>query len=511
MAASQSSIKRNLIATYVSQGWVALMGVAFAPLYIKFLGIEGYGLIGAFSVLYSLLVFFDFGVSPTLMREVSRFTAGTYSATEIRNLLRTAEVIAFTIAALVFVGLWFASDWLALHWFKASRLDPATVADAVKAMGLVAALRFVESIYRGSMTGLQRLTLLGGLNASAATLRGLGAVAILAFVSNTIGAFFLWQAVISVLSLVVLVSATYASLPPGDRPARPSVQAMRGVVGFASGMILITMLSLGLTQVDKLILTKLLPLSDFGRYSLAALVAVSLEMLAEPAFRAFGPRFSKLHAAEDEAGFTRLYHQAAQLVSIVAGSAAVVLIVFAKPFLALWTQDPHLAEQTSPLLQVLALGYLLNLCVWIPYLAQLAYRWTGLTIRVNAIALCVVVPLLLWIVPRYGAIGAAWVWTGLNATYFVVLVHFMHRRILKHEKWHWYAIDVFRPVASAAVAAGVVRLVIPVGRLDPVGQVAVLALAAGAALCASTLSSPVYRTILRAEFSRFFAMRRSSL
>lgn len=502
MPTSEISIKRNLIASYVSQGWVALMGVAFVPLYIRYLGIEAYGLIGAFAVLYSILVILDFGISPTLMREVSRFTGGGYSASEIRDLLRSAEVIAFTIAAMVLLCLWAASGWLAVHWFKAGKLDPETVADAVKAMGLVASLRFVESIYRGCITGLQRLTLLSSLNAVAATLRGLGAVAILAFVSNSVGAFFLWQAAVSILSLALLITATYASLPRGEHAARPSLQAIRGVGTFASGMIVITILSMGLTQVDKLVLTKLLPLSDFGRYSLAALVAVSLEMLAEPAFRSFGPQFSKLHAAGDEAGFTRLYHQAAQLISIMAGSAAVVLIIFAKPFLALWTQNPQLAGQTAPLLQVLALGYLLNLSVSTAYYAQLAHRWTGLVIRVNVIAISIVVPMLLWVVPQYGAIGAAWVWTALNAAYFIVIVHFMHRRILRQEKWRWYATDVFMPVAAAAIAAGVVRFIASLNQLNLIGQAAVLALAAAAALFASTASSPVYRTIARAEFTQ---------
>jgi O-antigen/teichoic acid export membrane protein len=497
--ASEPSIKRNLIATYISQGWVALMGVAFVPLYVRYLGIEAYGLIGAFSVIYSLLVFLDFGVSPTLMREVSRFTGGASSATEIRNLLRTAEAIAFTISALILLGLWLSSGWLAVHWFKASKLDPSTVTNAVKAMGLVASLRFVESIYRGTITGLQSLTLLGALNALAATLRGLGAVAVLAFVSNSIGAFFLWQAAVSVLSLAVLASATYASLPKGNHAARPSLQAARGVVGFASGMMLITILSLGLTQADKLILSTLLPLAEFGRYSLAALVAVSLEMIAEPAFRAFGPRFAKLHAAGDEAGLALKYHQAAQLVSIIAGSAAVVLIFFAQPFLSLWTRDPRLAEQTAPILQVLALGYLLNLCVFIPYLAQLAHGWTSLTVRVASVALAIVIPALLWIVPRYGAIGAAWVWTALNATYFVVIIHFMHRQILKQEKWHWYARDVFCPIASAIIGVGLIRLAIPLDRLSPLGIAAVLVLAACTALVLATMSSPVYRAIVSRE------------
>lgn len=45
------AFKRNLIANYLGQSWTALMGLAFIPLYIKYLGIEAYGLIGLFALL----------------------------------------------------------------------------------------------------------------------------------------------------------------------------------------------------------------------------------------------------------------------------------------------------------------------------------------------------------------------------------------------------------------------------------------------------------------------------
>ena len=48
-------LKRNLIANYLGQGWTALMGLAFIPLYIKYLGIEAYGLIGIFALLQGWL------------------------------------------------------------------------------------------------------------------------------------------------------------------------------------------------------------------------------------------------------------------------------------------------------------------------------------------------------------------------------------------------------------------------------------------------------------------------
>lgn len=502
-------MKRHLLATYLSQAWVAVMGVAFLPVYIRYLGIEAYGLIGAFAVLYSILVLLDLGITPTLTREMSRFTAGATSVTQIRDLLRTAEVVAFLIAALVTAAFWWASDWLAMSWFKTQKLDHQTVARAVTLMGIVAALRFVESIYRGCVIGLQHLVLFSTINAAFATLRGLGAVGVLAFISPSIEAFFLWQGVISFGSLAALMIASYASLPAGDRAARASLEAVRGIVGFASGMVAITALSIGLTQVDKLLLTKLLPLSEFGRYSLAAIVAVSLEMLAMPALQAYNPRLAKLHAAADHAGFVRLYHQGAQLVSITAGSAAMVLIIFAHPFLALWTQDADLAEQTVPLLQVLTLGYLLNMLMWMPYLAQLAHGWTSLTIRVNAIALAVIAPALFVIVPRYGALGAAWVWTGLNATYVLVAVQFMYRRILTGERWRWYGRDIFLPIGSAALAALLVRSAIAIEKFGPVAQIFVLALAGACAIAASVASASIYRSAALRELSRLRGRVRS--
>lgn len=53
------ALKRNLIANYLGQAWRALMGLAFIPLYIHYLGIEAYGLIGLFATLQVCLGLLD--------------------------------------------------------------------------------------------------------------------------------------------------------------------------------------------------------------------------------------------------------------------------------------------------------------------------------------------------------------------------------------------------------------------------------------------------------------------
>lgn len=56
-------------------------------------------------------------------------------------------------------------------------------------MGLVAALRFVEGLYRGAILGLQRQGWLNVVSSILATIRGPGAVGVLAWVVPTIWAF----------------------------------------------------------------------------------------------------------------------------------------------------------------------------------------------------------------------------------------------------------------------------------------------------------------------------------
>ena len=489
------SLKRNLIANYLGQGWAALMGLAFIPLYIKYLGIEAYGLIGLFGVLLAWLSLLDMGMTPTLNREMARFTAGTHSATSIRDLLRSIEIVALGVATLVGVGIWAASGWLASDWLRAEKLPIDAVAQAFSIMGAVAALRFVEGVYRSCIIGLQRQVLFNAVNSVLATLRGLGAVGILMWVSPTIEAFFIWQGAISLLTLGVLAGVTYRSLPKAERSGRFSVPALRGIGRFAGGVTGITFLALLLTQVDKILLSKLLTLGEYGYYSLAAVVAAALYMLTGPITQAWFPRLSELHANNNQTELISKYHQGAQLVSVLMGSAAIILIVFAEPILQLWTHDTDLAHRSATLLSLLALGNLLNGLMWLPYQTQLAHGWTGLATRINIVSVAIIVPAILWTTPRYGAEGAAWMWVSLNAGYVLIGIHFMYRKILTREKWRWYGQDVLQPLLAAAAIASAAAWAMPESLAAPI-QLAWLLIASLIALLASALAAPRVRAAL---------------
>ncbi len=280
-------------------------------------------------------------------------------------------------------------------------------------------MRLVENIYSSSIAGLQRQVLQSVLSSGLITARVLGAIAVLAWVSPTVEAFFIWQILISIVTIPILATVVYKELPACPRPARFSWNSVTEIWRFAGGVMTITLLSLLLTQSDKILLSRLLPLKMFAVYAVAGVLSSALYMLSTPIGAAFYPSFTQLITLRDVVGLRLAYHQAAQMSAVVMGSAAIVLIIFADTVLSAWTGNRTLTQDAAPILRVLAFGTLLSGFMGIPYQMQLAYGWTKLAVKMNVVAVALLVPILFLVVPRLWrnrcGVGLGWAERGLPA------------------------------------------------------------------------------------------------
>lgn len=428
------------------------MGLAFVPIYIQYLGGEAWGLVGFMSMLQAWFILLDLGLTPTLSREMARFKAGAHSAQSIRDLMRSLELVYIGVASVVVLSVWFIAPWVGVHWLNVVHLSKSTVASAIGIMGFVLAMRMIEQVYRGAIQGMQAQVWLNAAQGMLATLRWGGAVGVLMFVAPTIEMFFYWQGLVSLVSVIWLAWKTYDLIPRAERRARFDLSKLKEIGRFAGGMAATTLLSLLLTQVDKLLLSKLVTLEVFGYYTLAASVVAALYFLVAPIATAVSPKMAEQVAKSSYEDLVETYHSACQWLSAIMVPAAIVVAMFAEPMLYAWTGDTHLAKQTAPLLSLLAIGTLLNGFMHIPYMAQLAYGWVGLAVRVNIVAVLFIVPTTLWAVPKYGAIGAAWAWVVLNAAYVLVGINFMYSKILERERWRWYIDSILKPLVVGGCA-----------------------------------------------------------
>ncbi|MBK6961248.1 MAG: oligosaccharide flippase family protein [Gammaproteobacteria bacterium] len=457
------TVTRNILANYLGTAWTGLMGFAFIPLYVRFLGIEAYGVIGIFAVLQSVFMVLDMGMAPTLSREAARFQAGAHRPQAIRELVHAAERVYWAIAIGIAAGLALASPWLAGDWLRPQALAPAAVAQALMLMGVVIALRWLATLYRSSIQGLQDQVWLNVVTAGFATLRGVGVIPVLAWLSPIIQAFFIYQAAVTGLEALVLAVRMRHLLPAPSAPLRFRWQALRDIWRFAAGMGGITVLAVLLTQTDKVLLSRLLPLAEFGHYALASTLAAALYVMVAPLNNAIYPRLTELVVQGDQHRLAVAYHRYCQALTLAVVPAALVLAFFADHLVLLWTRDAELTRAVAPLVSLLVIGNMLNGLMHLPYSLQLAHGWTRLTATVNLAAVVVLVPAIYFGVKTFGVIAAPVVWITLNSGYVALGVPLMHRKLLGGEMWRWYGQDVLAPTFAALAAAALARAATPRG------------------------------------------------
>lgn len=436
------------------------MGVAFLPVYARLLGIEQYGLIGVYAVLQAWMTLMDFGLTPAISREMANWQAGTRTTQSTRELLRSLEWLCVAIALILVLLVALGSGWLAHAWLRPKLMSHEVVKHCLETMGIVVSMRWIEQIYRGALQGMQDLVWLGVAQVFVGTLRWAGAYVVLSRHPVVID-FFIWQGLVSALTVGCFIWRTYNKLPSPKGSVRFSLVSLQRIKGFASGMFVSSCLSFILMQTDKIVVGKLLPLAVLGAYTLAANAASGLTQLVNPMSMALYPKLTELVASGDNDGLARTYLKACQWMAVLVVPPAVVLIFFPEMTLFTWTGNAVLAKGVAPILSIMALGTLCNGLMTLPYFTQLAFAWTSLAVKTNAFAVLIFVPGMLWVVPREGPIGAAYLWFLLNASYLFVMAHIMHRRVLKGLKASWYRSAVIIPVVTCLGLAAVLKYFAP--------------------------------------------------
>jgi O-antigen/teichoic acid export membrane protein len=277
---------------------------------------------------------------------------------------------------------------------------------------------------------------------------------------------------------------------------------------FALGMTTLSMLTLLLTQTDKVLLSRLLALEDFGYYMLAASVSGLIYMLVIPLTQAAYPRLVALVAQRRTGDLVHLYHAAAQVATVLIAPVFVLLGFHGAGLVFLWSGNPVLAQHSAPLLAVLALGAFLNALMYMPTQVQLAYGWTALLVKLNAIAAIFLIAALAWAIPRHGSLGAAWVWVALNGMYVGVGVSLMHLRILRGEQLRWYGKDVAAPLVSSAVVAWALLRLAPESLSSRAAWLSYLAATSAACLLSALLAADAIRPLVLERLRQAIDRRR---
>jgi O-antigen/teichoic acid export membrane protein len=463
-AAPIAGIGRTLSVAMGAHLLVALVNVLATPLLLKLMGAEAYGLVTFFLVLQAWSLIFDFGISPTLARQLSRFRAGVLTADEASGLLAAAEIVFIGGAVAGGGALALLSPWLARHWLHIAALSPGEVATCLRLIGATLALRWLSGLYQSALVGLERQTIVNGLAAITVVVRYGVSLAILALVDRSPVAFFAAQAGFMALEAGASRWLLARAMPHRSAGVGPAWSRLAREFRFALGLTGASAAATLIGQADRLALSHALPLAMFGLFGLVVQVAAGVTLVVPPFAQAFQPRLTALFAQHSRADFAHVYRLALTLMLALAGGLAGTIAAHPDWVIWAWTGRPDAAAYLAPILSLYAAGGAVSAFLFAPFVLQYAMGRVRLHVIGNIGAAVIWVPAAVWAAFAIGPVGTGAVWLAGNLAYLFIWTPVIHRTLLSEDERRGLDVSLWLRGAVLAAMLAATRL-IPFGPL----------------------------------------------
>jgi len=465
-----SRLSKNIVYNALGQGLSVVLGLVAVRFVFRSLGGDALGLI-YFSLAFSgaLSVALQLGICGTAVREVASHHADRPEY--IESFIRTSSLFYWTGYLTLAIIAYTLAPYLVYHWVKLDSLDAPTAVRILRILSLGALVGLPGGLYRALLVGLQHMDLTNVIDVSAQGLQQGGIFLILLMHGSLFDVVYWIVACLTMQLLAYLfVCARFFSLRAMLLPGF-SRAVVKQNVGYASGLMTISLCSWALSQADKVIVSKLLPLTLLGIYTFAR-GAINQGMLLTLAINgAIFPHFSALHGAGKTSELVRAYNKIQDLICFGTIPIFAVAPFAAIPLLSRVFDAPSAHMLLLPV-TFLCIGYYMNGALTAPYVVSLAVGRPDITARQNFAGLFVVLPASVIAVYFFGLSGAGFSWV----VYHLFAYSYGLPRICREclgmpvRAWYWH---VLRILGSAILIYGCAWIA-----LASLGNFSVTALAA---------------------------------
>jgi O-antigen/teichoic acid export membrane protein len=261
-----------------------------------------------------------------------------------------------------------------------------------------------------------------------------GLVVLVIWFSPSIVYFFIWQIIITV---IYAFSLRYYLLKKFLSQANDikfeyvwDKKILRNTGKFAAGMMLISVVAVINTQLDKIAISKLLPLEELGYYTLAIGLTQGLIVLTNPVSTASLPRFTALYSENKISKASNLFNKMFNLVATIVCSLSVILIFYCKDIIYLWTGNMELASKSYYYTPYLSVGSALLAIQVLPFNIAIANGYTRFNNYLGIASLLFTIPAYWLSVSAYGSEGAAISWMILQISITPIYLYLINKKFL---------------------------------------------------------------------------------
>lgn len=458
-----SVLYRNISYNLLGRTSALLLALAGVRLFFRFFGSDALGVFYfAMALSATLRGALEMGVSSTTVREIAKHFHD--EPRYVERLVRTAAALYWSVFLLLALLVWRVAPWLALRWLHLESIDVASATLLLRILAVAALLALPRGLYDSVCRGLERMELNNRIDVAMALLQQ--AVAILMML---LGAGLLpvvgWIAAAQVIWLATYLVVCGRVLSP--RALLPSFfgDVIKRNRVFGSRMFLVSSLSMVQVQIDKLLVSKLLPVRVLGYYATLDACALRLGLVSDAVAQAAFPRLTGLirrGGHEAAYGQYRLLARALCLGAVPLYCA----LVFAEPALFTALFNAEVARALLVPAIFLCLGYYMNATVNILYVYSLAAGQPRFAVRFLIYEFVVCVPSTIWLVRDYGLAGAAFSWVLAHLVGYVYFVPAVSSQCLRRPAGEWFRPMGLVALLTALTYAAALEAIFLTGRRD---------------------------------------------
>jgi O-antigen/teichoic acid export membrane protein len=429
-----SKVTRNALYNLFGQSSLLLLGFLAARFLFRGLGEDAFGLILFATTLNAVMAnVLDLGLTATTVRVVAvhRRDVGYVVA-----YVRTATLLYWSVYVLLVCAAYLTVPAIVTHWIHLSTLSPASAAPALFILLTGAFSSLPRNLYSSLFRGLQRMEFNNVIEVGLNAVQQVGTVAILVF-GGGLMTVALWMLLVYAVAALTYLALLTRFLPVGALLPGFSRQAVADQWKYAASVGGSSVLSAAFVQSDKVVVSKLLPLSAFGYYTFAWTAVWRVAALATVVSQAAFPSLAALIQSGDR---PRVVEQFRRLQDVVCYATAVPIAALG--FMALpafgYLFGTRVAESLLTPVLLLCLAYYMHATLIMLMAVAGAAGRPDLLTRLNLIAVFTFLPALVLLVIFFGLTGAGLAWLSYYVLAYCYLVPRVCRGCLGISALGWY-------------------------------------------------------------------------
>jgi O-antigen/teichoic acid export membrane protein len=457
-------LKINILANYLGTLFSIFAIYFFIPYYIKYLGTEGYGLIMFSTTLQAIIFLLDAGFSSSVRRELSIGVKNEHFVEKAASFVKTLELFYGIIFLVLILLITFSANAIADNWFNFKDLSHTEVKNALILMVIISVFQMQSSLYDGALQALEFQVLSNVVKTLSTVFRSGVVIFIIMYYPSPV-IFLFWQLIIIIFFTIVqrflFFKKLYSYVKNVKNYGQRGFILLKNSLEISLLFLAISIFSALNLQIDKIIISKLLPIANIGYYTTVYTMGQVLVSISGPISSALAPRLIRMFSLNDFGMVKTLFHKFAKFNVILTTSLGITILMNSLNIISIWTNNPDFTSHANPLVPFMVVAGLCFSAQIIPYNLAVANADLKPTLMTCTFNLILSLPAYYWATLQYGMKGTSAVWMVSNIGMMFFNVFFYLRKSLPNSYLKWLLHDFLIPLVIGASITTIVSMLKP--------------------------------------------------